>query len=323
MKYLIFILLMTRLAYAETIYEVPNDKSSTGLIKVGYSEDEGITVYYPESYKSKISQRPSSSFYVSEASCNGLVRMRVEEIQNIDSLAERERQIQARLTDKDPLVSLVDYFPFSGQRFYDSIESHLKGKGVSKIHYKYPVPRPLFKGARFEFKPGSLTAKLGIADVSPYIRMADDNINSYLHLETRFLPLACDLVNRKVQINIDWEISLMPHNNEWVETLSENQIYKIYDSMKSKQSLVPSSKLIGASAKSFIQGAIAGQAYESEVAKLNQDNIGNFAKLMNMLLDRHSDSLVDLSSNDLEDVYYRMMVDQTRALEFEGVAHAR
>lgn len=324
MKYIIIALLFGVPLMAEDMYKVPNSNSATGFVEVGYTKEKGITIYYPKEYSSKIMLMPSGSIYINESMCKSIVRIRVEEILKISSREEQDRQIEARLFDtRDNLVVVANYFPFIGKKFSESIKTYLLNQGVDKLHYKYPSGNPRLLKSKIILKPGSLTAMLNTYDYNKTVNMSNSEMDSDLYIGTQFLPLACDFINKKASVDIQWDMSIMPFNNVWVELLSKNQVYNIYSQMKDKQDYMPVTSQTGKNVNAFIQGAIAGESFQDQAASLNKDNLGVFSRLIGYMVNISNYSLKYLTSDDIDRVYGKLMINQTRPIQFSGVAHAK
>tara|TARA_B100001248_G_C27394916_1_gene464866 strand:+ start:2563 stop:3543 length:981 start_codon:yes stop_codon:yes gene_type:complete len=326
MKAFLFVFMLALPGIAEETYKHPHPAADKGYIELSYDEERGLTIHYPKSYKMKVTPRPWGNFYVSESTCDSYVKYFVDKISRVEDKSEREQQIEQYLM-KDPVATfVVDYFPFYGDRFYDSIKSTLKENGISgHIKYRFPMPDIEVEKLDLTFKPGALTPLIKDIKLEDVFLKEDFRSRNYsMVVGSEYVPLACDILLGKVSFKIDWTLHLLSNIPIYHEPLSRDQVSTIYKKVKAQQDKVPNKKNSSVNERAFTLGMILANALRDEIGDLGKSDYANlFGSFFDSFVDRSSYSFKTLSSNELDIAHGSTWEAEDETISFKGVAHAK
>lgn len=300
---------LSSLCFANPVIEIPYDTVQNQKLQVEVTS-EGLVVLYPKIHRVEFTIMPGSERGLTESTCRTKMHLPDEQLEAL----------------KFPIEVSARYFPFVGPSFYSKVQAELVKNRISVSNYKFIERLPVTEAVRLVGGDGAFSASLGQEIDQSRFQTHVIASPAAVRFSTTDLKLACDFILKQVSAEISWSIETVPHQRQYQETLTLNQIQNVYFESRESLTRIDSNtrQFLNRDQLNFINGALFGHQYISRVSALNsQNHIENFMKFFQLVSEQPGQLSSRLTQKDLEIVHAKMKKDVTQPVKFSGVAHAK
>lgn len=300
---------LSTLCFANPVVEIPYDTVQNQKLKVEVTP-EGLVVLYPKTHRVELTIIPGSERGLTESTCRTRMHLPDEQLEPL----------------KYPIEISARYFPFIGQSFSSKVQTELIKNGISVSHYKLIERFPVVANIRLVANDGAFSATSSQEIRPEKFQIHVISSPAAVRFSTTDLKLACDFILKQLSAEISWVLETVPHQRQYQETLSLNQIQDVY--FKSRDSLTKidstTRQFLNRDQLNFVNGALFGHQYINIVSGLDhKTQVETFMKFFNLVSEQPGQLSSGLTQKDLEVVHSKMKKDVTQPVKFSGVAHAK